>query len=123
MSLFSRFFLILQDILDQLLVMKLPNVLTLSKDPMSEDAINEMQKLLLLMLGCAVQSSQKEVFIERIKQLEIDVQHAIVVHIQEVRDHKPVNHRPAVSFLRGPFHFPVGNLQSSITKIAASDLC
>ncbi|XP_033632076.1 girdin-like isoform X2 [Asterias rubens] len=74
------------DILDQLLVMKLPNVLTLSKDPMSEDAINEMQKLLLLMLGCAVQSSQKEVFIERIKQLEIDVQHAIVVHIQEITD-------------------------------------
>ncbi|XP_072031647.1 girdin-like isoform X3 [Amphiura filiformis] len=75
-----------QEMMEQLIVMKLPHILTIAKDPLSEVAIAEMQKLILLLLGCAVQCDKKEVFIERIKQLEIDVQHAIVVHIQEVTD-------------------------------------
>ena len=65
-------------------MMKLPHILTIAKDPLSEIAVAEMQKLILLLLGCAVQCDKKEVFIERIKQLELDVQHAIVVYIQEV---------------------------------------
>ena len=71
--------------MDQLIVMKLPQVLTIAKEPLGEVALAEMQKLILLLLGCAVQCDKKEEFIERIKQLEIDVQHAIVMHIQEVR--------------------------------------
>ncbi|XP_071833306.1 girdin-like isoform X3 [Apostichopus japonicus] len=74
------------DVLDQIVVMKLPDILTIAKDPMEDTAVQELQRLLLLMLGCAVQCDQKEMFIERIKQLDLDVQQAIVVHIQEVTD-------------------------------------
>ncbi|KAG2457424.1 DAPLE protein, partial [Polypterus senegalus] len=69
--------------LQQLIVMNLPNVLTVGKDPFSEKSIEEMKKLLLLILGCAVQCERKEEFIEKIKQLEIETQAAIVSHIQE----------------------------------------
>ena len=44
-----------------------------------------MQLLLLLLLGCAVQCPNKESFIEKIKLMELDVQHAIVECIKQVR--------------------------------------
>ena len=43
-----------------------------------------MQLLLLLLLGCAVQCPNKETFIDRIKQLDVQVQHAIVDCIRQV---------------------------------------
>ncbi|KAJ7404728.1 Protein Daple [Willisornis vidua] len=123
-----------QEVLQQLIVMNLPNVLMIGKDPLSgqslvrcpeemvrevenlnflqeekpglsfpamachiclsfssswEDwsggkSMDEIKKLLLLVLGCAVQCERKEEFIERIKQLDIETQAAIVSHIQEV---------------------------------------
>ncbi|XP_048830257.1 protein Daple isoform X2 [Brienomyrus brachyistius] len=73
-----------QENLQQLIVMNLPNVLAISKDPLSAKSMEEMKRLLLLMLGCAVQCEQKEEFIEKIKSLEIETQAAIVTHIQEV---------------------------------------
>uniref|UniRef100_A0A8B9ZCE8 Coiled-coil domain containing 88C n=1 Tax=Anas platyrhynchos TaxID=8839 RepID=A0A8B9ZCE8_ANAPL len=57
-----------QEVLQQLIVMNLPNVLMIGKDPLS----GEYWKML------------KEEFIERIKQLDIETQAAIVSHIQEV---------------------------------------
>lgn len=48
------------------------------------DAQKELQKVLLLILGCAVQCERKEAFIQCIQQLQLDVQQAIVEHIQEV---------------------------------------
>uniref|UniRef100_A0A8B9EJD9 Coiled-coil domain containing 88C n=1 Tax=Anser cygnoides TaxID=8845 RepID=A0A8B9EJD9_ANSCY len=57
-----------QEVLQQLIVMNLPNVLMIGKDPLS----GEGWKML------------KEEFIERIKQLDIETQAAIVSHIQEV---------------------------------------
>uniref|UniRef100_A0A8C9W3K6 Coiled-coil domain containing 88C n=1 Tax=Scleropages formosus TaxID=113540 RepID=A0A8C9W3K6_SCLFO len=47
-------------------------------------AMEEMKKLLLLILGCAVQCERKEEFIEKIKSLDIETQAAIVAYIQEV---------------------------------------
>uniref|UniRef100_H3BI61 Coiled-coil domain containing 88C n=1 Tax=Latimeria chalumnae TaxID=7897 RepID=H3BI61_LATCH len=47
-------------------------------------SMEEMKKLLLLMLGCAVQCDRKEELIEKIKQLDIETQASIVTHIQEV---------------------------------------
>ncbi|MGH0171509.1 UNVERIFIED_CONTAM: hypothetical protein FKN15_070949 [Acipenser sinensis] len=47
-------------------------------------SMEEIKRLLLLILGCAVQCERKEEFIEKIKQLDIDTQAAIVTHIQEV---------------------------------------
>nr|XP_023697020.1 protein Daple-like [Paramormyrops kingsleyae] len=73
-----------QECLQQLIVMNLPNVLAIGKDPLSEKAMEEMKRLLLLILGCAVQCERKEEFIEKIKLLDIETQAAIVSHIQEV---------------------------------------
>ncbi|KAM8807304.1 protein Daple [Eudromia elegans] len=73
-----------QEVLQQLIVMNLPNVLMIGKDPLSGKSMDEIKKLLLLILGCAVQCERKEEFIERIKQLDIETQAAIVAHIQEV---------------------------------------
>ncbi|KAM6200910.1 protein Daple isoform 2-T2 [Rhynchocyon petersi] len=73
-----------QEVLQQLIVMNLPNVLVIGKDPLSGKSMEEIKKVLLLVLGCAVQCERKEEFIERIKQLDIETQAGIVAHIQEV---------------------------------------
>ncbi|XP_055989632.1 protein Daple [Sorex fumeus] len=73
-----------QEVLQQLIVMNLPNVLMIGKDPLSGKSMDEIKKVLLLVLGCAVQCERKEEFIERIKQLDIETQAGIVAHIQEV---------------------------------------
>uniref|UniRef100_A0A8C0Q1E9 Coiled-coil domain containing 88C n=1 Tax=Canis lupus familiaris TaxID=9615 RepID=A0A8C0Q1E9_CANLF len=73
-----------QEVLQQLIVMNLPNVLMIGRDPLSGKSMEEIKKLLLLVLGCAVQCERKEEFIERIKQLDIETQAGIVAHIQEV---------------------------------------
>ncbi|XP_023986873.2 protein Daple, partial [Physeter macrocephalus] len=72
------------EVLQQLIVMNLPNVLMIGKDPLSGKSMEEIKKVLLLVLGCAVQCERKEEFIERIKQLDIETQAGIVAHIQEV---------------------------------------
>ncbi|CAJ1074171.1 protein Daple isoform X1 [Xyrichtys novacula] len=46
--------------------------------------MEELKRLLLLILGCAVQCYRKEEMIEKIKLLDIGTQAAIVSHIQEV---------------------------------------
>lgn len=51
----------------------------------AEQSGGEMKKVLLLLLGCAVQSDKKEEFVNRIKQLELSLQQAIVEQIQKVR--------------------------------------
>ena len=50
----------------------------------TEEGQKELEKVLLLLLGCTVQCEEKENFIDNIKELDINVQHAIVEHIQEV---------------------------------------
>ncbi|CDQ88271.1 unnamed protein product [Oncorhynchus mykiss] len=64
--------------------MPLPNVLVLGRNPLSEQGLEEMRKLLLLLLGCAVQCEKKEEYIERIQTLDFDTKAAIASHIQEV---------------------------------------
>jgi hypothetical protein len=43
-----------------------------------------MKKVLLLLLGCAVQSDRKQDFVDRIKDMEVELQAAIVQQIQKV---------------------------------------
>lgn len=43
-----------------------------------------MKKVLLLLLGCAVQSDKKAEFIAKIKELDLALQHAIMEQIQKV---------------------------------------
>ncbi|XP_062933720.1 girdin isoform X3 [Cynocephalus volans] len=73
-----------QDTLQQLIMMSLPNVLIIGKNPFSEQGTEEVKKLLLLLLGCAVQCQRKEEFIERIQGLNFDTKAAVAAHIQEV---------------------------------------
>ncbi|XP_061601932.1 girdin isoform X3 [Cololabis saira] len=73
-----------QESLQQLVMMALPNVLVLGRNPLSEQGLEEMRKLLLLVLGCAVQCEKKEDYIERIQTLDFDTKAAIASHIQEV---------------------------------------
>ncbi|XP_068927847.1 girdin isoform X14 [Petaurus breviceps papuanus] len=73
-----------QETLQQLIMMSLPNVLTIGKNPFSEQGTEEIKKLLLLLLGCAVQCQKKEEFIERIQSLDFDTKAAVAAHIQEV---------------------------------------
>ncbi|NXG44831.1 GRDN protein, partial [Psilopogon haemacephalus] len=73
-----------QETLQQLIMMSLPNVLIIGKNPFSETGTEEIKKLLLLLLGCAVQCQKKEEFIERIQGLDFDTRAAVAAHIQEV---------------------------------------
>uniref|UniRef100_A0A8C8J634 HOOK N-terminal domain-containing protein n=1 Tax=Oncorhynchus tshawytscha TaxID=74940 RepID=A0A8C8J634_ONCTS len=54
----------------------------------AEQGLEEMRKLLLLLLGCAVQCEKKEEYIERIQTLDFDTKAAIASHIQEVTHNK-----------------------------------
>lgn len=51
---------------------------------LTDISLSEMKKALLLILGCAVQCERKEYFIDKIKELDVDVQTSIVEHIKEV---------------------------------------
>uniref|UniRef100_A0A663E6B7 Coiled-coil domain containing 88A n=1 Tax=Aquila chrysaetos chrysaetos TaxID=223781 RepID=A0A663E6B7_AQUCH len=73
-----------QENLQQLIMMSLPNVLIIGKNPFSEPGTEEIKKLLLLLLGCAVQCQKKEEFIDRIQGLDFDTRAAVAAHIQEV---------------------------------------
>ncbi|XP_043911229.1 girdin isoform X2 [Protopterus annectens] len=73
-----------QETLQQLIVMSLPNILTLGRNPLSEQGVEEMKKMLLLLLGCAVQCEKKEEFIERIQSLDFETKASVASYIQEV---------------------------------------
>ncbi|XP_036291236.1 girdin isoform X2 [Pipistrellus kuhlii] len=73
-----------QETLQQLIMMSLPNILIIGKTPFCEQGTEEVKKLLLLLLGCAVQCQKKEEFIERIQGLDFDTKAAVAAHIQEV---------------------------------------
>ncbi|XP_068596611.1 coiled-coil domain containing 88A [Brachionichthys hirsutus] len=73
-----------QEDLQQLILMPLPNVALLGQDPLTEAAVEELRRLLLLLLGCAVQCEKKETFIQEIQSLDIETQAAIASCIQQV---------------------------------------
>ncbi|XP_070408135.1 girdin isoform X2 [Nothobranchius furzeri] len=72
------------DHLRQLIMIPLPDVLLLANAPYCEQSLDEMKKLLLLLLGCAVQCETKEAHIERIQTLDFETKAAIAAHIQEL---------------------------------------
>uniref|UniRef100_A0AAV2MJK6 HOOK N-terminal domain-containing protein n=2 Tax=Knipowitschia caucasica TaxID=637954 RepID=A0AAV2MJK6_KNICA len=73
-----------QENLQQLILMPLPNVAILGQDPLTEAAVEELRHLLLLLLGCAVQCENKEIFIQQIQSLDNETQATIASCIQEV---------------------------------------
>ncbi|XP_076464558.1 uncharacterized protein LOC143296482 [Babylonia areolata] len=74
------------EVLQQLLIWKLPNIQAICREPDRDNSFGEVRKTLLLILGCAVQCEHKETIVENIKRLDLHVQHAIVEHIKEITD-------------------------------------
>ncbi|KAK8405973.1 hypothetical protein O3P69_006998 [Scylla paramamosain] len=75
-----------QEVLNQTVVLSLPDVVKLSRAGEGVAGVEEVGRLLLLLLGCAVQSSRKEDVIDNIKKLDLDTQHCIVECIKEVTE-------------------------------------
>uniref|UniRef100_A0ACB8G813 Uncharacterized protein n=1 Tax=Sphaerodactylus townsendi TaxID=933632 RepID=A0ACB8G813_9SAUR len=73
-----------QDDLQQLILTSPPNIYLLARDPLTAQGVKEMRKLLLLLLGGAVQCEQRDEIIGRIQTLDIDTQAALASAIQEV---------------------------------------
>ncbi|XP_053400629.1 girdin-like isoform X3 [Mercenaria mercenaria] len=74
------------DVLQQLLIVKLPNYQLICREPEKDASFNELKKVLLLVLGCAVQCELKEDFIKVIMDLEVNVQQEIVESIKQITD-------------------------------------
>lgn len=70
------------------LIIKQPDAKNLGKEP--ESHVQDMQLLLLLLLGCAVQCPNKKQFITRIKTLNLETQLAIVECIKQVTDYHDI---------------------------------
>lgn len=90
-----------QDVLGQFVLVRLPDPVTLGRDPDSETGLAGMQTLLLLVLGCAVQGPSKESVIEDIKRLPLATQHDIVNCIQQVNENRDLvaNYFQGTSYL------------------------
>ncbi|XP_077588783.1 coiled-coil domain containing 88A [Stigmatopora nigra] len=73
-----------QEDLQQLILMPLPNVAILGQDSFTEAAVEELRRLLLLLLGCAVQCEHKETFIQQIQSMDIHTQAELAICIQQV---------------------------------------
>jgi len=74
------------DSLGQVLLLKLPDVINIGRNPDDECNIEDLHVFLLLLLGSAVQCEQKEHFIEKIKSMDVSIQHSIVECIQQITD-------------------------------------
>lgn len=67
-------------------VLMLPDCSVLGREPETKRGVEQMKLLLTLLLGAAVQCPNKEIFIARIKELELEIQVAIVELIKCVTD-------------------------------------
>lgn len=65
-------------------ILVLPDCYALGHDPETKQGLEQMKILLTLLLGAAVQCPNKELFIARIKELDLETQHAIVELIKQV---------------------------------------
>ncbi|VVC28168.1 Hypothetical protein CINCED_3A000638 [Cinara cedri] len=71
-------------------ILTMPDCLRLGREPFSKSSFEDMKLLLLLLLGCAVQCPNKESFIERIKTLPIESQHALVHYIKQITESQQI---------------------------------
>nr|XP_004656669.2 coiled-coil domain-containing protein 88B [Jaculus jaculus] len=73
-----------QEELQLLILSPPPDLQTLGFDPLSEEAVEELESLLRLLLGASVQCGHRELFIRHIQGLSLDVQSELAAAIQEV---------------------------------------
>ncbi|XP_038118397.1 girdin isoform X2 [Culex quinquefasciatus] len=67
-------------------ILSLPDCSILGQSPESRAGLDQMKLLITLLLGAAVQCPNKEIFIARIKELDVNTQIAIVEVIKQVTD-------------------------------------
>nr|XP_029712484.1 daple-like protein [Aedes albopictus] len=67
-------------------ILALPDCTILGHAPESRGGLEQMKLMITLLLGAAVQCPNKEIFIARIKELDVNTQHAIVEVIKQVTD-------------------------------------
>ncbi|KAI5637723.1 HOOK protein domain-containing protein [Phthorimaea operculella] len=83
-----------------------PECICLGKAPESREGLENMKLLILLLLGAAVQCPNKELFITRIKELDLELQHSIVECIKQVTDMQTVVLTPdAIDLFQSPTMF------------------
>ncbi|XP_049993699.1 coiled-coil domain-containing protein 88B isoform X1 [Alexandromys fortis] len=73
-----------QEELQLLILSPPPDLQTLGFDPLSEEAVDELEGILRLLLGASVQCEHRELFIRHIRGLSLDVQSELAAVIQEV---------------------------------------
>ncbi|CAO2584482.1 Coiled-coil domain-containing protein 88B [Lemmus lemmus] len=73
-----------QEELQLLILSPPPDLQTLGFDPLSEEAVGELEGILRLLLGASVQCEHRELFIRHIRGLSLDVQSELAAVIQEV---------------------------------------
>ncbi|XP_039219451.1 coiled-coil domain-containing protein 88B isoform X2 [Crotalus tigris] len=73
-----------RDELHQVILSSPPNLHLMVRQPFTVQAVQEMKKLVQLLLGSAVQCEERDVFIGRIQSLDISVQAALASAIREV---------------------------------------
>ncbi|XP_061059541.1 coiled-coil domain-containing protein 88B [Eubalaena glacialis] len=73
-----------QEELQLLILSPPPDLQALGFDPFSEEAVEELEGILRLLLGASVQCEHRELFIRHIQGLSLDVQSELAAAIQEV---------------------------------------
>ncbi|XP_054426605.1 coiled-coil domain-containing protein 88B [Pteronotus mesoamericanus] len=73
-----------QEELQLLILSPAPDLQTLGFDPFSEEAVEELEGILRLLLGASVQCEHRELFIRHIQGLSLEVQSELAAAIQEV---------------------------------------
>eukprot|EP00730_Choanoeca_flexa_P004278 TRINITY_DN11649_c0_g1_i1.p1 TRINITY_DN11649_c0_g1~~TRINITY_DN11649_c0_g1_i1.p1 ORF type:complete len:1096 (+),score=327.11 TRINITY_DN11649_c0_g1_i1:74-3361(+) len=73
-----------QDELSCIVVMELPIVDAIVRDPFSEEGVEGLRKFCLLMLGCAVKCQNRERYVSQLKELPEQVQAGLIDNIKEI---------------------------------------
>ncbi|XP_032735261.1 coiled-coil domain-containing protein 88B isoform X1 [Lontra canadensis] len=73
-----------QEELQLLILSPPPDLQTLGFDPFSEEAVEELEGILRLLLGASVQCEHRELFIRHIQGLSLEIQSELAAAIQEV---------------------------------------
>ncbi|XP_031509536.1 coiled-coil domain-containing protein 88B isoform X3 [Papio anubis] len=73
-----------QEELQLLILSPPPDLQTLGFDPLSEEAVEQLEGVLRLLLGASVQCEHRELFIRHIQGLSLEVQSELAAAIQEV---------------------------------------
>uniref|UniRef100_F6U628 Coiled-coil domain containing 88C n=1 Tax=Callithrix jacchus TaxID=9483 RepID=F6U628_CALJA len=89
-----------QEVLQQLIVMNLPNVLMIGRDPLSGKSMEEIRKVLLLVLGCAVQCMVTSGLWENTGDQDVELGSLLHIHPLVSLSFSPLFQNPCHSTLR-----------------------